>query len=201
VYRFVIGLLLLKHIYGLSDEDVSPSEVLEQPLQDDEVHPIGSASVATIDGITVTDSGLANSLLPDVPQPAAYSATGAQIQFGQTGTGLTNNGWDPFGPGAPTTDTSHHWWNIGNADGSVGFNLSGNVLNIVWGSPRFVRSATGRNHITENGPRQNHPAPSAASCLFGDGSGGFAAAIESDPIRCGGASRSQGDHPDKICSF
>jgi hypothetical protein len=101
-----------------------------------------NASVAIIDFITVTDSGLANPSLPDVPQPAAYSATGAQVQFGQTGTGLSNNGWDPFGPGAPTTDTSHHWWNIGNYGGSVGFNLSGTFLSIVWGSPNDNNTVT-----------------------------------------------------------
>jgi hypothetical protein len=92
---------------------------------------VGANASAVINGITVTDSGLANPLSPDVPQPTAYSVTGAQVQFAWTGGGLTNQGWDPFGP----DDKSHHWWNIGNGGGSVGFNLSGNVLNIVWGSP------------------------------------------------------------------
>ena len=89
------------------------------------------AHAAVIDGITVTDSGLANPGSPDYTQPAAFSSSGAQVQFAWTGTGLSNNGWDPFGP----SDTSHHWWNIGDYGGSVVFNLSGTGLNIVWGSP------------------------------------------------------------------
>ena len=97
------------------------------------------ANADVIDGITVTDSGLANPSSPDFPQPAAASSSGAQLQFGQNGPFLSNPGWDPFGPG---TDTSHHWWNIGNAFGSVVFNLSGNVLNIVWGSPNNDNAVT-----------------------------------------------------------
>jgi hypothetical protein len=99
---------------------------------------VGANASVVIDGITVTDSGLVNPLSPDVPQPAAYSATGAQVQFAWNGSGLSNQGWDPFGP----ADTSHHWWNIGNIGGSVGFDLSGNVLNIVWGSPNDNNTVT-----------------------------------------------------------
>ena len=99
-----------------------------------------NASVV-INGITVTetDSGpVINTLLsPDVAQPNAYSATGAQVQFAWNGSSLSNQGWDPFGP----ADISHHWWNIGNG-GSVGFNLSGNVLNILWGSPNDDNTVT-----------------------------------------------------------
>jgi hypothetical protein len=96
------------------------------------------ANAALIDNITVTDAGLANPLSPDISQPAAYSATGAQIQLGQTGTGLSNNGWDPYGP----NDATHHWWNIGDPNGSVGFNLSSNILEIVWGSPNDKNTVT-----------------------------------------------------------
>ena len=97
------------------------------------------ANATVIDGITVTDSGLASPSSPDFPQPAAaLPTTGAQLNFGVNNSGLSNNGWDPFGP----TDTSHHWWNIGNVDSSVVFNLSGNILNIVWGSPNNNNTVT-----------------------------------------------------------
>jgi hypothetical protein len=90
-----------------------------------------NAATAVIDGVTVSNPGLVSPSSPDYSQPAAYSSSGAQIQFAWNGSSLSNQGWDPFGP----SDTSHHWWNIGNSDGSVGFNLSGTDLKIVWGSP------------------------------------------------------------------
>ncbi|WP_294540005.1 hypothetical protein [uncultured Rhodoblastus sp.] len=92
------------------------------------------AASAVIDGITVTNSGLADPSLPDYPQPVAFAATGALLQFAWVGSSLSNQGWDPFGP----SDTSHHWWNIGEGGGSVGFNLSGSNLKIVWGSPNYT---------------------------------------------------------------
>ena len=42
-----------------------------------------------------------------------------------------NNGWDPYG----LTDTSHHWIDVGDNDTGGIYNLSGSILNIVWGSP------------------------------------------------------------------
>jgi hypothetical protein len=98
-----------------------------------------NAATALINGITVTDSGPVNPLVPDHPQPAAYAKTGAEINFGSNNTGQSNNGWDPFGQG---TDETHHWWNIGEYGGSVGFNLSGTNLKIVWGSPNDNNSVT-----------------------------------------------------------
>jgi hypothetical protein len=96
------------------------------------------AATAVIDGVTVTDRGLADPSTPDFSQPAAYAATGAQVQFAWNGSSLSNQGWDPFGP----SDTSHHWWNVGEYGGSVGFNLSGKDLNIVWGSPNDNNTVT-----------------------------------------------------------
>jgi hypothetical protein len=90
-----------------------------------------NATTAVIDGVKVTDSGLTSPSAPDHAQPAAYAASGALVQYAWNGSSLSNQGWDPFGP----SDTSHHWWNVGNYGGSVGFNLSGSALRIVWGSP------------------------------------------------------------------
>ena len=92
-----------------------------------------NAATAVIDGITVTDSGWVSSSVPDHAQPAAYAQSGAKINFGTSNSGQSNNGWDPFG----TSDTSHHWWNIGEGGGYAGFNLAGSELKIVWGSPNY----------------------------------------------------------------
>jgi hypothetical protein len=98
-----------------------------------------NAATAVIDGVTVTNPGLVNPASPDYAQPAAYSAIGAQINYGSSNSGLSNNGWDPFGQGS---DWTHHWWNIGENGGSVGFNLSSSNLNIVWGSPNSINTVT-----------------------------------------------------------
>jgi hypothetical protein len=115
---------------------------------------VAANASAVINDITVTDSGLASPLSPDFPQPAAaFLPTGAQLNFGVSNSGLSNNGWDPFG----TTDKSHHWWNIGEIGGSVVFNLSGTVLNIVWGSPNdsnmvtFYSGANGSGSVVGTG--------------------------------------------------
>jgi hypothetical protein len=102
-----------------------------------------NATTAVINGITVTNPGLANPLSPDYPQPAAYSSSGAKINFGTSNGGQSNNGWDPFGP----SDSTHHWWNIGETGGNAGFNLTGKNLNIVWGSPNDL-TGTGNNTVT-----------------------------------------------------
>jgi hypothetical protein len=54
-----------------------------------------------------------------------------RLEHGQPSGTQSNPGWSPFG----TSDASHDWWNIGEQNGFARFNLSGNVLNIVWGSP------------------------------------------------------------------
>jgi PEP-CTERM motif len=69
---------------------------------------------------------------PSFTQPTSVNTTGvAQIQTGSPGTLPANAGWDPYGP----ADQSHQWWNL--YSGSVTFNLSGNDLNMVWGSPNY----------------------------------------------------------------
>ncbi len=55
----------------------------------------------------------------------------AQQQTGSPGTLPNNPGWDPYGP----SDASHQWWNV--YSGNVTFNLPGNNLNLVWGSPNY----------------------------------------------------------------
>lgn len=101
------------------------------------------ANAAVIDGITVNNTGLADPNSPNVLQPGAYASSGAQIQFAWNGSGLNNQGWDPYGP----ADTTHHWWNIGNPNGYAGFNISGSVLNIVWGSPNEIGSPNTDNEV------------------------------------------------------
>ena len=92
-----------------------------------------NAATATIDGITVSDSGLVDpATAPDYAQPNSIATVGlSQQQFGSPGTLPGNPGWDPYGP----SDGSHHWWNL--YSGNVTFNLTGSSLNIVWGSPNY----------------------------------------------------------------
>jgi hypothetical protein len=96
------------------------------------------ASATVIDGITVTDSGTSSDSMPIVAQPAASSSLSAVIELGQPSGTQSNPGWDPFG----TSDTSHDWWNIGEQNGFALFNVSGDVLNIVWGSPNDNNTVT-----------------------------------------------------------
>jgi PEP-CTERM motif len=78
---------------------------------------------------------------PSYSQPVSVNTTGlAQMQIGSPGTLPGNPGWDPYGTG----DTTHPWWNI--YSGSVTFNLSGDELNLVWGSPNYD-SATDANYV------------------------------------------------------
>lgn len=96
----------------------------------------GAANAVVINGIDVTYVGATSAAMPNVAQPGASSSFGAQIQTGQPGSNanpipLTNMGWDPFG----TSDTTHQWWNIGLNNGYAVFNMSGSVLNLIWGSP------------------------------------------------------------------
>ena len=98
-----------------------------------------NANVVVLGAITVTDVGNSSASLPNLPQPAGISPVGAQTETGQpTNNGQSNPGWDPFG----LSDTGHTWWNIGETNGSVQFNVSGNVLNIVWGSPNNDNTVT-----------------------------------------------------------
>jgi hypothetical protein len=102
----------------------------------------GSADASVIDGITVTLLGDTTAPQPLVAQRGAdFSVSNAQIQTGNIpGPGtFSNPGWDPFG----TPDAAaHQWWNIGEQNGSAGFNLSGNALTIVWGSPNNDNTLT-----------------------------------------------------------
>jgi hypothetical protein len=102
-----------------------------------------ASQVAVIDGLTVTDYGEVNPGGPIYTQPSGTVSAGgtAQIQLGQPGTSngfnppeLGNPGWDTYGqaPGY-TADNTHYWWNV--ESGSVTFDLSGDSLDMVWGSP------------------------------------------------------------------
>ena len=105
--------------------------------------PAHASQVAFIDGLTVTDYGEVNSAAPVYAQPSGTISGGgaAQIQLGQPDSAngfnppeLGNPGWDPYGqaPGfAP--DNTHTWWNV--KSGAVTFDLSGDTLDMVWGSP------------------------------------------------------------------
>jgi hypothetical protein len=93
-----------------------------------------AASVTLSNGITVIDGGRASPTAPNVTQPVAVSSVGSvAIVVGQPGgsnPSQPNQGWDPFG----TTDKTHSWYNLGDSNTSVTFNLSGPFA-IVWGSP------------------------------------------------------------------
>lgn len=65
-----------------------------------------------------------------IGQPAPDNPANTPLQ--------SNNGWSPYG----TTDTTHQWWNIGEGGGQVTFNLSGNALNIIWGSPNNISASS-----------------------------------------------------------
>jgi hypothetical protein len=96
----------------------------------------GSANAVVINNIDVSYVGATSAAMPNVAQPSAASSVGAQIQTGQPGSnanplGLSNLGWDPFG----STDTTHQWWNIGAVNGNAVFNMTGSILNLIWGSP------------------------------------------------------------------
>jgi hypothetical protein len=103
-----------------------------------------NATPVDINGISVSYSGDTNQFSPDSIQPPSdFGGAGSLIQIGQPGQNpnpnpLSNPGWDPFG----TSDTTHSWWNIGTQNSSVGFNITGNVLNIVWGSPNNDNTVT-----------------------------------------------------------
>ena len=96
----------------------------------------GSANAVVINNIDVTYVGDTSAPMPNVAQPGASSSLGAQVQTGQPGDNanpipLTNMGWDPFG----TSDHTNQWWNIGLNNGYAIFNMTGSVLNLIWGSP------------------------------------------------------------------
>lgn len=104
-----------------------------------------AASVTLGNGITVIDDGRVNPSAPDYTQPTAVSSVGSVAlvsgQPGGSNPSQPNQGWSPFG----TADTTHHWWNLGDNNTSVTFNISG-PLAIVWGSPN-----NGGNSGQDNG--------------------------------------------------
>jgi hypothetical protein len=103
-----------------------------------------AATVTLGNGITVIDDGRVSPAAPNYTQPAAVSSVGSvQIDVGQPGgsnPSQPNSGWDPYG----LTDTTHNWWNLGDGNTSVTFNLSG-PLAIVWGSPNDGRAGHDNN--------------------------------------------------------
>jgi hypothetical protein len=114
-----------------------------------------SAQAVTLgNGISVTDSGRVDpAAAPDFAQPGSVLTTGvAQVQIGQPNDlgnppELGNPGWDPFGQGPGyTPDHTHHLWNV--ESGSVTFNLSGDVLKMIWGSPNDVGSSSSYNYVS-----------------------------------------------------
>jgi hypothetical protein len=92
-----------------------------------------------VGAIDVTNSGRVDpNTAPNYSQPSPYAQTGAILKTGQPNDipDQDNPGWGPFG----LSDTTHNWWNIGSVNGSAAFNLSGNSLTIVWGSPNNINT-------------------------------------------------------------
>ena len=107
---------------------------------------VGFSSGASASVITV-DSGPSSNLSANPLQPAVDTWSGAVIEHGQPSGTQSNPGWDPFG----SNDTTHDWFNIGEQNGFVNFNLSGNALNIVWGSPNDNNTVTFYSGAGESG--------------------------------------------------
>ena len=96
------------------------------------------ASSYNFGGVYVTDLGtVSSSFVNTLKSP--FEQSGAVLQTGQNGSNLSNQGWDPYGP----NDTTHNWWNIGEYNGSIGFNVNegslytrpNHSLYVAWGSP------------------------------------------------------------------
>ncbi|HVQ69418.1 MAG TPA: PEPxxWA-CTERM sorting domain-containing protein [Bradyrhizobium sp.] len=97
----------------------------------------GSANAVVINTIDVTNSGRVDPITaPNYSQLQGnlYASTNTELKTGQPSGSQSNNGWGPFG----TTDATHSWWNIGDVNSFAGFNVSGNFLSIVWGSPNNI---------------------------------------------------------------
>jgi hypothetical protein len=103
---------------------------------------VGFSSSANAVTVTFTNSGHIISGPSSVDQNAGSVSTldpesNTLLRTGQpTANVQPNNGYDPYGLG----DASNQWWNIGQVNGHVTFNLTGTSLAIIWGSPNNLNN-------------------------------------------------------------